>query len=392
MGEHSLDGRHALFRQSLASAACLQLVDYLRGVEGGLDQLRDYLRIEAGLDPDPIADSQETTDDAISTRDQAGDVDPLRAWVDSRNFNFPDVIYTKLRSAGINLDNMESKSSEDFAAAEIPVGAIKTIMHEINRSARLQLEQLAVAGTAAEKALLADVTEKNPDASCIERLRLFKVRRRRWALVARVASSTGCIVSAARCLFRAHLLAAAALDPDLAAHICTRAAHSPPRSSAPRKRPVLPHLHRDRSACNCAAGTRITHTHKPPPAAELFKTGLTLAHICAAIGVPYTAQCTPRDAHATCSVQRRARHMPYSMRGAPHSAPRMFSTDRTDDHAPMTRPVPRTVTCRAAACCAGWRAACRAGWRARIGAPPPNCTSCAAVGGPCAVARTTNVG
>ena len=199
MGEHSLDGRHALFRQSLASAACLQLVDYLRGVEGGLDQLRDYLRIEAGLDPDPIADSQETTDDAISTRDQAGDVDPLRAWVDSRNFNFPDVIYTKLRSAGINLDNMESKSSEDFAAAEIPVGAIKTIMHEINRSARLQLEQLAVAGTAAEKALLADVTEKNPDASCIERLRLFKVRRRRWALVARVASSTGCIVSAARC-------------------------------------------------------------------------------------------------------------------------------------------------------------------------------------------------
>jgi hypothetical protein len=38
-----------------------------------------------------------------------------------------------------------------------------------------QLQQIATAGT--EKALLADVTEKNPDASYIELLRLFKVRR-----------------------------------------------------------------------------------------------------------------------------------------------------------------------------------------------------------------------
>jgi hypothetical protein len=52
----------------------------------------------------------------------------------------------------------------------------------------LQLEQIAsrwngvlrtrlATGNAAEKALLADVTEKNPDASYVELLRLFKVRR-----------------------------------------------------------------------------------------------------------------------------------------------------------------------------------------------------------------------
>jgi hypothetical protein len=39
----------------------------------------------------------------------------------------------------------------------------------------LQLAKIATAGT--EKALLADVTEKNPDASYDELLRLFKVRR-----------------------------------------------------------------------------------------------------------------------------------------------------------------------------------------------------------------------
>jgi hypothetical protein len=41
----------------------------------------------------------------------------------------------------------------------------------------LQLEQIAVNGTAAEKALLADVTEKTSDASYVELLRLFMVRR-----------------------------------------------------------------------------------------------------------------------------------------------------------------------------------------------------------------------
>ena len=39
----------------------------------------------------------------------------------------------------------------------------------------MQLEQIATAGT--EKALLADVTEAHPDASYVELLRLFKVRR-----------------------------------------------------------------------------------------------------------------------------------------------------------------------------------------------------------------------
>jgi hypothetical protein len=42
----------------------------------------------------------------------------------------------------------------------------------------LQLAEIAVAGTAAEKALLADVTAKNPDASVIELLRRFNVRHR----------------------------------------------------------------------------------------------------------------------------------------------------------------------------------------------------------------------
>ena len=37
----------------------------------------------------------------------------------------------------------------------------------------MQLERI----TKTEKALLADVTEKNPDASYVELLRLFKVRR-----------------------------------------------------------------------------------------------------------------------------------------------------------------------------------------------------------------------
>ena len=46
----------------------------------------------------------------------------------------------------------------------------------LQSGAGLQLEQIAVDGNAAEKALLADVTEKNPDASYVKRLRLFKVR------------------------------------------------------------------------------------------------------------------------------------------------------------------------------------------------------------------------
>ena len=42
-------------------------------------------------------------------------------------------------------------------------------------SAGLQLAQIAAAGT--EKALLAEMTAKNPDTSYVELLRLFKTRR-----------------------------------------------------------------------------------------------------------------------------------------------------------------------------------------------------------------------
>ena len=45
----------------------------------------------------------------------------------------------------------------------------------LQSSVGLQLQQITATGT--EKALLADVTEKNPDASYVELLRLFKVRR-----------------------------------------------------------------------------------------------------------------------------------------------------------------------------------------------------------------------
>ena len=47
----------------------------------------------------------------------------------------------------------------------------------LQSAAGLQLEQIAVNCNAAEKALLADVTEAHPDASYVELLRLFKVRR-----------------------------------------------------------------------------------------------------------------------------------------------------------------------------------------------------------------------
>ncbi len=49
-------------------------------------------------------------------------------------------------------------------------------LHRIHRFG-LQLEEIVVDCNAAEKALLADVMEAHPDASYIELLRLFKVRR-----------------------------------------------------------------------------------------------------------------------------------------------------------------------------------------------------------------------
>ena len=47
----------------------------------------------------------------------------------------------------------------------------------LHSSFGLQLSQIALNCNAAEKALLADVTEAHPDATYVELLRLFKVRR-----------------------------------------------------------------------------------------------------------------------------------------------------------------------------------------------------------------------
>ena len=56
----------------------------------------------------------------------------------------------------------------------------------------MQLAQIVVDCNAAEKALLADVTEAHPDASYVELLRLFKARRRRLALVASMLHRACC--------------------------------------------------------------------------------------------------------------------------------------------------------------------------------------------------------
>jgi hypothetical protein len=59
----------------------------------------------------------------------------------------------------------------------------------------LQLAQIEAAGT--ETALLADVTEAHPDASYIELLRLFKVRR---SVADGHSQRACCIAPALRCL------------------------------------------------------------------------------------------------------------------------------------------------------------------------------------------------
>jgi hypothetical protein len=69
----------------------------------------------------------------------------------------------------------------------------------LQSSAGLQLAQIAAAGTAAEKALLAKLKSRNSDATYIELLRLFKVRRRSVALLALV-DAAGCGVA-----LRAHI-------------------------------------------------------------------------------------------------------------------------------------------------------------------------------------------
>ena len=91
----------------------------------------------------------------------------------------------------------------------------------------MQLEQIAATGNAAEKALLADVTAQNPDASYVELLRLFTVCCRRWALVA-WSSHLVYVASCLLCAAHAHLLAVALLLMDLAARICTGIAYSLP--------------------------------------------------------------------------------------------------------------------------------------------------------------------
>ncbi len=79
----------------------------------------------------------------------------------------------------------------------------------LQSSAGLQLSQIAVDGNAAEKALLADVTEAHPDASYVELLRLFKVRR---SVGDAHSQRAWCICAC--CALPAHsLLAAAARDP-----------------------------------------------------------------------------------------------------------------------------------------------------------------------------------
>ena len=64
-------------------------------------------------------------------------------------------------------------------------------------SVGLQLAQIAVNCNAAEKALLADLTEAHPDASYIDLLRLFKARR---SVADGHSWCACCIVSASRCL------------------------------------------------------------------------------------------------------------------------------------------------------------------------------------------------
>ena len=65
----------------------------------------------------------------------------------------------------------------------------------LQSSVGLQLAQIEAAGT--EKALLADLLKAHPDASYVELLRLFKVRR---SVADGHSWRAGCIVPAARCL------------------------------------------------------------------------------------------------------------------------------------------------------------------------------------------------
>ena len=96
-----------------------------------------------------------------------------------------------------------------------------------------QVDKIAAAGTAAEKALLAGLTARNLGASYVELLRRFKARCRglncRWALDA-LAASAGCMrhrVARATCA-RTSALCRRACPLTLAAAVCIGTAHSPP--------------------------------------------------------------------------------------------------------------------------------------------------------------------
>jgi hypothetical protein len=189
-------------------------------------------------------------------------------------------------------------------------------------SACLQLAQIAVDGTAAEKALLADVTAKHPDASYIDLLRLFKVRCRMgtrsvrliWCMLHRACSALPSHICSQLPHVTLTLLLASAPGLSTSARICTWKALSAAASA----------LARDCSACNCAAGT---------------------------------------TRHAACSVE----HVTcLTACAGPTQRTGMYSADRTDDHVPMTRPVPRTLTnvsvcvLRRSAACERWCAAAKA--------------------------------
>jgi hypothetical protein len=95
------------------------------------------MRIKGGLD-DPISDSphkrQRTTDEGIIyTRDSIaqGNDDPLWQWIRTLGFWNADFIYNNLRNVGVNLTQIPSMSDDDFKAAQIPLGAIKTIRNQL---------------------------------------------------------------------------------------------------------------------------------------------------------------------------------------------------------------------------------------------------------------------
>jgi hypothetical protein len=75
------------------------------------------------------------------------------------------------------------------------------VAHQLQSSAGLQVAQIAAAGTAAEKALLAEVIAKNPDTHYgIYHLLLFKARRRMGTHERSLNLGVCCIAPAARCL------------------------------------------------------------------------------------------------------------------------------------------------------------------------------------------------